>query len=189
MQRIFAALFKCQILLCLLMATSAAQAGTPGEVEPGEVKIGRTIREATVRGLNGPPKRLSEFSGKPLIINMWASWCGPCRMETASLERLAWLDLARYFNVIGISTDDDPAQALAWLKGSNATISQFIDHGLEMENMLGASRIPLTVLVAADGRVLEKIYGAREWDSPESLQLIRRIFKIPERAATPRAPR
>src|SRR2546427_666411 len=81
--------------------------------------------------------------------------------------------LARHFNVIGISTDDDAARASAWLKESNATISQFIDARLQMENMLGASRLPLTVLVDADGRVIEKIYGAREWDSPESVNLIR----------------
>jgi hypothetical protein len=46
-----------------------------------------------------------------------------------------------------------------------------------MENILGASTIPLTVLVDARGRVLDKIYGARQWDSPESMQLISRVFR------------
>src|ERR1700692_4064433 len=69
---------------------TASVAGTPGEVA-----IGDTLREATIQGLNGPPRRLSEFRGKPLIINVWASWCGPCRAEMASLERLAWLGPAR----------------------------------------------------------------------------------------------
>jgi hypothetical protein len=96
----------------------------------------------------------------------------------ASLDRLAWLDIARSFRIIGISTDDDPVQALAWLKASNATINQYIDTRLQMEDMLGASRIPLTVLVDAEGRVREKIYGARQWDSPESLMLIRRTFAL-----------
>ena len=95
----------------------------------------------------------------------------------AFLDRLAWLELARQFSIIGISTDDDPAQASAWLERSHATINQFIDTKLEMENMLGASRIPLTVLIDADGRVVDKIYGAREWDSPESLQLICKAFR------------
>jgi thiol-disulfide isomerase/thioredoxin len=164
------------LLLCAIGLISEAQAKTPGEVD-----IGEPVREATLRGLNGPPRELSEFHGKPLIINVWASWCGPCREEMASLERLAWLELARHFNLIGISTDDDPAQAQAWLNQSNATINQFIDTRLLMENMLGASRLPLTVLVGADGRVIDKIYGAHEWDSPESLQLIRKAFRIPER--------
>jgi thiol-disulfide isomerase/thioredoxin len=162
------------LVLVLWAAGLSSQAYTK---TPGEVDIGATVRDATMRGLNGPSRKLSEFHGRPLIINLWASWCEPCRAEMASLDRLAWLDLARQFSIIGISTDDDPAQASAWLERSHATINQFIDSKLEMENMLGASRIPLTVLVDADGRVVDKIYGAREWDSPESLQLIRKAFR------------
>jgi thiol-disulfide isomerase/thioredoxin len=130
-----------------------------------------------MQGLNGPPRKLSEFRGKPLIINVWASWCGPCRQEMASLERLAWRDEARRFRIIGISTDDDPGAARAFLKRSNATFSHFIDNRLQMENMLGASQIPLTVLVDAEGRVLEKVYGAKEWDGTQALQLIDRAFR------------
>ncbi len=138
--------------------------------------IGDTVREATLQGLNGPARKLSEFRGRPLIINLWASWCGPCRAEMASLDRLAWLEAARHLSIIGISTDDDPARAREWLAASNATINQFIDTRLQMEHMLGATRIPLTVLIDRNGRVVNKIYGAREWDSPESLRLIRTAF-------------
>jgi len=130
------------LVLCAVGVMPEAHAKTPGEVD-----IGETVPEATLQGLNGPSRKLSEFHGKPLIINVWASWCGPCRKEMASLERLAWLKRARHFNIIGVSTDDDPAQAKTWLKQSNATITQFIDTGLQMENMLGASRLPLTVLL------------------------------------------
>ena len=84
----------------------------------GEVGIGGTLREATLRGLNGPSRRLSSFRGKPLLINVWASWCGPCREEAASLERLAWGSLAGRFNLIGISTDDYPDNALEWLRNT-----------------------------------------------------------------------
>jgi thiol-disulfide isomerase/thioredoxin len=164
------------LLLGALAALPTARAASPGEVA-----VGAVLREATMAGLNGPPRRLSQFRGKPLIINVWASWCGPCRQEMASLDRLAWLDLARDFNIIGISTDDYPERAKDWLRDSNATISQFIDARLQMETMLGASRLPLTVLVGADGRVLEKVYGAREWDGPEALKLIRRTFRLADR--------
>jgi len=95
----------------------------------------------------------------------------------ASLERLAWLDPSAGFAVIGVSTDDDFNAARAFLLSSHATISQFIDKDLIMENMLGASKLPLTVLVDADGRVLDKIFGAREWDSPEALRLIHNAFR------------
>lgn len=146
---------------------------------PGEVAVGEAIRDATMLGLNGPARKLSAFRGRPLIINVWASWCGPCISEMASLERLAWHDEAGRFAVIGISTDDHAERAIGLLNGTRATISHFIDQQLLLENMLGASRLPLTVLVDADGRVVQKVYGARQWDSPEALGLIRKAFRLP----------
>jgi thiol-disulfide isomerase/thioredoxin len=163
------------IFLMLLLYFAAAPTVGFGE-SSGEIKIGETLPDAMMRGLNGPPKKLSEFRGRPLIINVWASWCGPCRAEMASLERLAWLEESGYFSVIGVSTDDYSERAKGALQASNATISHFIDSRLRIENMLGASRIPLTVLVDADGRVVEKIYGAREWDGPDALKLIGEAF-------------
>jgi thiol-disulfide isomerase/thioredoxin len=161
------------LLLCALWALPIAFAGTPGEVAVGDV-----LREATMHGLNGPDKRLSYFKGKPLLINVWASWCGPCRAEMKSLEQLAWRKWAARFNVIGISTDDDPDQAKALLKRTNSTFSQFIDSGRVMENMLGASHLPVTVLVDKNGRVVRRMYGAMQWDSPEALRIIGAAFEI-----------
>jgi thiol-disulfide isomerase/thioredoxin len=139
---------------------------------PGDVAVGQTLPEAVLQGLNGKGRKLSEFRGRPLIINVWASWCGPCRAESASLERLAWTDAARHLTIIGISTDDDRRAAESWLKASNASLSHFIDRKLEMENILGADRLPLTVLVDARGKVVSKVYGAKAWDGPEALALI-----------------
>lgn len=168
------------ILWMLLLGVGAA-ANTVFAATPGEIKIGERLPQATLQGLNGPPRNLTDFRGMPLIINVWASWCGPCRAEMASLERLAWRDGSDYFNVIGISTDDYPELANAALKASHATITHFIDSKLRMENLLGASRLPLTVLVDADGRVIEKIYGAREWDGAAAAKLIARAFGGPAR--------
>ena len=159
------------VLLCPVPASTGAFAATPGEI-----RIGETLPDALMRGLNGPSRKLSEFRGRPLIINVWASWCGPCRAEMASLERLAWRDESGYFTIIGVSTDDYPERAEALLKATNATISHFIDARLRIENMLGASRLPLTVLVDADGRVVEKVYGARKWDDPHTIRIIGGAF-------------
>jgi thiol-disulfide isomerase/thioredoxin len=145
---------------------------------PAEVAIGATLSDVLLQGLNGPPRRLSSFLGRPLIINVWASWCGPCRAELASLERLAWRDDLGPFTIIGISTDDYPDQAKNLLKLTNSTISHFIDANLQMESLLGASRLPLTVLIDANGRVVEKIYGSRQWDGPTALALIAKAFGV-----------
>jgi thiol-disulfide isomerase/thioredoxin len=152
-------------LLCaaLLQFSAAALAKTPGEVGEGAV-----LREASLHGLNAPDRLLSQYRGRPLLINVWASWCGPCRAEMGSLERLAWRDQGQRVTVIGISTDDSEAAAKRYLQVANATLNHYLDRALEMENMLGAERLPLTVLVDARGQVLGKYYGAREWDSAEA---------------------
>jgi thiol-disulfide isomerase/thioredoxin len=155
--------------LALICCAALAHAG-------GTVEVGQQLPDAAMRGLNGPSKHLGAFRGTPLIINVWASWCGPCRAEMASLERLAWRDTSVRFNIIGISTDDDPGLARAALESSHATIPHFIDSRLELETLLGANRVPLTVLVGADGRVIRKIYGAREWDSASERKLIDAAF-------------
>ena len=164
----------CLLLLCALATAPLAFSKTPGEVE-----IGSTLREATMQGLSGPSRKLSEFRGKPLIINVWASWCGPCRQEMPSLERLAQRKGAKQFAMIGISTDDYPERAQGFLKTYKTSFSHFIDSKLELENMLGADRLPLTLLVDAQGRVLAKVYGAADWDSPETVKAIAKAFRIP----------
>ena len=165
------------MLLCLAGVagmTTAALAKTPGEVE-----IGSVLRDTTMTGLTVPFRKLSDFRGKPLIINVWASWCGPCRAEMGSLERLYRLKGATQFTLIGISTDDHPEAALVFVQRTGTSFGHFIDQRLVLENMLGADRLPLTVLVDAQGRVVDKIVGAREWDSPESLKLISKALRIP----------
>jgi thiol-disulfide isomerase/thioredoxin len=163
------------LLVCLLASTisSTAFASTPGEVE-----IGGYLREATLQGLAGKSKKFSDYKGKPLIINVWASWCGPCRAEMGSLQRLARRYGGKHFNVIGISTDDDGKAAAAFIKKSKVTFENFIDSEVFLENMLGANTIPLTILVDAQGKVLEKARGAYEWDSPEVVDAIGKAFHI-----------
>jgi thiol-disulfide isomerase/thioredoxin len=166
---------KALIYLLLLLAGSASPAFAK---TPGEVDVGSPLREAKMQGLAGPSGKLSEFRGKPLIINVWASWCGPCRQEMASLDRLARHNNGQPFSVIGISTDDYPEAAEAFLKRSNTKFRQFIDSQLLLENMLGANRLPLTLLVNAQGQVLLKVYGAKEWDDDQALALIGKTFRI-----------
>ena len=144
------------------------------QATPGEVLVGGVLREASLHGLNGPDRKLSDFRGRPLIINVWASWCPPCIREMGSLESL----------VIGISTDDYPDAAKGLLRKTKATLNHFIDDRLNLENMLGADHLPLTVLVDAQGRVLEKVVGAREWDSPASVQHIQQVFHLKSRVTS-----
>ena len=160
----------CGLMLLATPAVAAAQDA------PAPVPVGHALPDVMMAGLNGPPRSLSSYRGHPLIINVWASWCEPCRAEAASLERLAWGEAGSRYVVIGISTDDDRDAAINWLRRSNATVSHYIDSRLTLEHMLGASSIPLTVLVDAGGRVVARFRGARQWDSVESIRAIERAF-------------
>jgi thiol-disulfide isomerase/thioredoxin len=159
---------------CMLLMTTSAFAAMPDA--PAPVAVGRPLPDVLMSGLNGPPRSLSSYRGHRLIINVWASWCGPCRAEAASLERLASGDFGSRYVIIGISTDDDRQAALKWLKYSDAKVSHYIDYRLTMEHILGATTIPLTVLVDAGGRVVARFYGAQQWDSVESILAIERAF-------------
>jgi len=159
-------------LLALAAGAPARGAGT------GEVPVGGTLREAPLYGLTLDYRKLSDFRGKPLLINVWASWCGPCRDEMGSLDRLARRHNGKQFHIIGISTDDYADKAQGFVVGTGVSFDNYLDKNLFLENMLGANRLPLTVLVDAKGRVLKKVYGAREWDSPASKTLLEKTLGV-----------
>jgi len=155
------------------LVSATAFAATPGEVE-----VGGFLREVTMRGFNGKTNTFADFKGKPLLINVWASWCGPCRTEMGSLQRLAQRYNGKEFNVIGVSTDDYVDAASAFIKETGITFDNFLDSKLMLENMLGANTIPLTILVDSEGRVLLKARGSYEWDNPEIIDAIGKAFQI-----------
>jgi len=159
-------------LLVLVSASFITNADTPGEV-----RVGGVLREATLYGFGGDVRRLSEFRGKPLIINVWASWCPPCRAEMGSFERLYKRYGDSKFNLIGISTDDDSNAALNFLMREGLTFANYGDYRLTMENMLGANTIPLTLLIDAKGKVLKKVRGFHEWDSAETIEMLEQVFQ------------
>lgn len=147
-------------------------------VSEGEVQIGEKLREIWLDGLNGEDKMFSDFEGKPLIINVWASWCGPCRAEMKSLKNLAQRYNGKQLTLIGISTDDYSRRAKAFIKQTGIQFKNFLDNKQQLENMLGASRLPLTVFVDKDGKVLAKVRGSRQWDNPKIIDGIAEVLSI-----------
>ncbi len=142
---------------------------------PGEILIGSSLRDIKMDGLNVKDTQLNSYRGKPLIINVWASWCGPCKAEMSSLEVLA-KQQSESFNLIGISTDDYRDRALKFIEQTSITFDNYIDKRLVLENMLGANRIPLTILVDKEGKVLKKFRGSMKWDHPLMIKMINKIF-------------
>lgn len=140
------------------------------------VEIGSQLPNLKLRGLNGPSKSLDSYRGKPLIINVWASWCGPCRAEMESLEQLAWIEGIEAINIIGVSTDDYTDRAQAFLNSRNTAIRHYIDQALVIEKTLGAERLPLTVFIDVSGHVVAKVIGAKKWSSPKWVSFVKRTL-------------
>lgn len=168
---------KTAFVLALFFTTfTTTMASVEGETE--EIKVGEYLPEATLHALTGKSHTLSYYRGKPLFINIWASWCGPCRNEMRSLEQLARKNNRQQFNIIGISTDDDKESAAYYTQDKKLSFKNYIDKDLVLENIFGADRIPLTILVDKNGRVIQKIFGSKNWNSPEYIHLIEQSFRI-----------
>jgi thiol-disulfide isomerase/thioredoxin len=128
-----------------------------------------------------PRLELAALHGEPgwrgaLLVNYWATWCAPCRREMAGLERLSRRAAAR-FTVVGVCVDEDLNLAREWLRREGVSFANFADPGLRISRQaLRIDALPETFLVAADGRLIERARGAREWDSAETAAALERAF-------------
>lgn len=143
-----------------------------------ELEVGEYLRDVALDGLQGEKKNLSDFRGKPLLINVWASWCSPCQAEMGSLQRLSERFDGKEFNIIGISTDDYRDNAQKLIRRSEISFKNYLDNKLMLEKMLGARTIPLTILVDKNGKIVKKVNGAKEWDSPEMIAMIAHSLQL-----------
>lgn len=128
---------------------------------------GATIPDVVLEridGARGVP--LSDYRGRLLVLNVWATWCKPCREEMPSLERLSRAGDDGIV-VAGLSVDADRNLLLEFLRKHGITFANYSDPGSRVsQTELGVDSLPQTLLVAPDGRLLGRIAGAREWDSP-----------------------
>ena len=115
----------------------------------------------TLKDMNGHDVRLTDFEGKPLLVNFWATWCGPCLLETPELVELANEYRDRGLIVIGISTDDTAEQIRPFAATFNVTYPLLV--GKDREDLFGAFKlgagIPTTVLIRPDGSVAARLQG------------------------------
>jgi thiol-disulfide isomerase/thioredoxin len=123
----------------------------------------------------GRERSLSEWRGKIVLVNLWATWCAPCRVEMPSLDRLQAKLGGPDFAVVPISLDwggpDKPRQYLETNKLSNLPL--YVDSFKTLMQSLNVPGLPLSVLIDREGRELARLAGAAEWDSPEAEAIIR----------------
>jgi thiol-disulfide isomerase/thioredoxin len=127
---------------------------------------------------DGKPRKLSEWRGRTLLVNLWATWCVPCRKEMPALDRLQTRLGGRNFEVVAINIDTrDPEKPRTFLKEANLTgLSYFSDQKAkvfqDLKSIGRALGMPTSVLVDGQGCEIATIAGPAEWDSDDAIKLI-----------------
>jgi thiol-disulfide isomerase/thioredoxin len=168
--------------LVFLLVAPALAAADEGEADmPDRTKLGEFVPSLqpypapaiSLADTTGDSVELSKLQGKLVVINLWATWCEPCLREMPSLERLQ-SRLGERIAVLAVSED----------RGGNKTVEPFIaklglksvkiyiDPKSEVGHAFGARGLPTSFLIDGEGKVLGRVEGAAEWDSPKILGVL-----------------
>jgi peroxiredoxin len=154
--------------IALLLATAAAGAA----VQPQQPAPDFTLRLA-----EGGNLRLAEQRGQVVLINFWASWCGPCRVEMPHLNRLHDKYKAGGFTVLGVNIDDDPRHGAATATRWGLKFPVLLDAEKTVTRRYDLGAMPSTVLVDRDGRIRFLHRGWRDGLEAEYERQIRELVK------------
>ncbi|UCC55055.1 MAG: TlpA family protein disulfide reductase [Gammaproteobacteria bacterium] len=166
-----------KVFLSLLIILLAVSGPAHAEQMLAAIPPGTPAPDFVLQDTEGKTHRLSDYRGKPVIINFWATWCPPCREEIPSMNR-AWhvlekegiamlaVNMGEDEDTIFIFTADYPADFPILMDRDGAVIEQWPVKGL-----------PTTYIIAPDGTIAYRAIGSREWDDKGLLEKIRDLKK------------
>jgi thiol-disulfide isomerase/thioredoxin len=132
------------------------------------------VLDTQMTAANGSPIKLSDYSGKVLFVNLWATWCGPCRMETPELVRLHKEYESRGVEFIGLSTEDPNTSAQKvrdFVQQYNVGYHiGWATRDVALTLMQGKTTIPQSFIITRDGRLFRKIDGFHPVRTPPELR-------------------
>lgn len=171
----------------LVHAGGLINAGHGGELTVGEMRnftlhpVPRPVPLLPFIDGRGATVKLADFRGKAVLVNMWATWCGPCRREMPGLDRLQADMGGDDFQVVAISTDRGGIPvAKKFLDDVGAkNLAPYNDRQAKLMRALGARGLPLTTLVDPAGFEIGRLAGPAKWDSEEAKNLIRHFMTDP----------
>ncbi len=176
----WAAIAAAGIVFCTVPVLADEPDGKPGQLI--ETKPAKPVPELTLTDLaREQPASLAAYRGKPLIVNLWATWCGPCIKEMPSLEKLAADFKDKGVAVVAVSEDRGGKFVVdPFLKDhAIAGLPVFLDKTMStMKAMKQTTILPMTLLIDADGNEIGRVVGDRDWDSPESKAELSALFHL-----------
>jgi thiol-disulfide isomerase/thioredoxin len=129
--------------------------------------------------LDGNPVKLADFKGRPILLNIWATWCPPCVQELPSMAKLAENPRIKEkgIAILCVSTDDSPADLMNFLKTKNwkMTILRVKDN--HIPPAFETQFIPATFLIDPEGRIVTTEVGPAQWDDPSVVDFLVKLAK------------
>ena len=151
--------------LLLAFLPMLAVPGIAGAAEPISPAV---LPAIALRAADGAPSSLADWTEKPMVLNLWATWCPPCRKEMPALQALAGSVEAHGVRVVLLSLDHDVNLMEEFLLKYGITLpSPVAESPSDVYRELDAIALPVTFYVKAGGRIVGKHLGARVWDAPD----------------------
>jgi cytochrome c biogenesis protein CcmG/thiol:disulfide interchange protein DsbE len=148
--------------------------------ELSPIGIGSKAPRFTAMTLDSPSreKSLDDYRGQVVLINIWATWCLPCRVEMPSIEALHRTYVSRGLKVVAVSVDDPGTEAAikSFVEQYRLSFEILHDPDKKISDQYQTSGYPETVIIGRDGIIRRKVLGASDWNSSESRGLVERLL-------------
>ncbi len=133
----------------------------------------------SLRGMDGRPLRLEDLKGQVVFLNFWATWCVPCRQEMPAMERLYRDYREKGFAILAVNFGESKAEIQAFVNELSLRFPVGMDASGAGARAFGVRGLPVTYLLGRDGRILWKVLGSREWDSPAGRAYFEKLLRGP----------
>jgi peroxiredoxin len=157
------------------MAVTLAVTAAP--VALGAPSVGVSAPGFELSALDGKPLGLNELRGQVVLINFWASWCGPCRTEMPRLDALYRKYKAAGVTLVGINVEPESADALNYLKGTPVTFPILFDSDSKVSKLYEVAGMPSTVILDRKGTVRYIHRGYKPGEEDAYLDQIRALMR------------